>query len=482
MIRKTTTTRRICLLLMGLLAHTFSAFSSSGCRLEIQLENYKMKQLYFARYLGGEFHYMDTIQRNEDGLFIKRDTQPLEAGIYTVVLKPKRNAIQVLVDHNNQHWQLMAHADSIRADKIQFEGSALNTAFYDYLVNLSDKRKAINELYTKLAQSEGKVKKKLQKYIDKKQKELRSYQQSVAAKHPGTWLELSAWTDLEKPMPKFKGTDEETNLLRYEFRRSHFFDEMKLSDPRHVHNPRYFNKINFYVSRLVPQHRDSVGPNIEKLLQVLENTNTKLFQSTLDYFIRLYEKPRIVGMDAVYVYLANRYHNQGKTSWLDEKRLKAIQKNVRTFERILIGKTAPDIKVQKRSGEAISLYDIQSDFTILFFWRPGCGHCKKAAPKLKALYEKYQGQSVEILSVCTHLGAKVGECWTYIDENELDLWVNAVDPRHQSKFLRLYNAQRTPKIYVLDKEKKILIKDIAANQLDQLMERFMKESASASKS
>ncbi|MEO1628465.1 MAG: redoxin domain-containing protein, partial [Bacteroidota bacterium] len=172
-------------------------------------------------------------------------------------------------------------------------------------------------------------------------------------------------------------------------------------------------------------------------------------------------------------------HNEGKTPWLSEKRRNQLQKSARIYKKILIGKVAPDITVQKRSGQSISLHDIEAKLTVLFLWRPGCGHCKKASPILKSLYEKYQEQGVELLSLCTHLGESVKECWTYVDENELDDWINAVDPRHRSRFIYLYNAQRTPKIYVLDEDKKILIKDISANQLEGLIQRFLKEAEEA---
>jgi thiol-disulfide isomerase/thioredoxin len=46
-------------------------------------------------------------------------------------------------------------------------------------------------------------------------------------------------------------------------------------------------------------------------------------------------------------------------------------------------------------------YSLKSEYTILYFWDPECGHCKKITPKLETLYKEKLIKSylLEILEV-----------------------------------------------------------------------------------
>ncbi|MEO1627357.1 MAG: hypothetical protein AAFV25_19555, partial [Bacteroidota bacterium] len=231
--------------------------SQEGHRLEVKLDNYEMRQLYFARFMGGNFEYLDTIERKEEGLFIIEDQQALSPGVYTIVLKPYLKAIQILIDPNNQHLQMQADAADIKPQTVQFSNSEINSQLYQYLGYLPQKQREINEHYKALKESKGRARKKRQKQIDKCTKELRDHQESLLKKYTNTWLALFVQTDLELPFPSFKGSEEEVQKQQYQFRRTHFFDELSLDNAGHIHNPRYFNKLSLYIDRLIPPHPDS---------------------------------------------------------------------------------------------------------------------------------------------------------------------------------------------------------------------------------
>ena len=78
--------------------------------------------------------------------------------------------------------------------------------------------------------------------------------------------------------------------------------------------------------------------------------------------------------------------------------MKKIIDNANTLEPLLIGKVAPDIRLETREGEPMQLHDIQAPLTVLYFWRYDCGHCKKSAPKMKEFYEAYKDKGREARS------------------------------------------------------------------------------------
>jgi thiol-disulfide isomerase/thioredoxin len=123
------------------------------------------------------------------------------------------------------------------------------------------------------------------------------------------------------------------------------------------------------------------------------------------------------------------------------------------------------------NGIFVSLYDVDKEFTILYFWEPDCGHCQEATPKLKAYYEKAKNEGVEVFAVCTQSDkAKWGK---YIQDNKLT-WINGWDPQRSSHFDYYYNVQSTPGIYILDRNKIIIAKKLSVENIGSFIENYRK--------
>jgi alkyl hydroperoxide reductase subunit AhpC len=114
------------------------------------------------------------------------------------------------------------------------------------------------------------------------------------------------------------------------------------------------------------------------------------------------------------------------------------------------------------------LHDVKAKYTILTFWDPDCGHCKKEIPKLYESYEKLKSFGAEVYAVATMPVEEVNKWTDFINQNKLN-WINVADPYHRSNFRFEYDIQSTPQIYVLDQDKKILAKRIAAEQVEDFV-------------
>jgi methyl coenzyme M reductase alpha subunit len=56
----------------------------------------------------------------------------------------------------------------------------------------------------------------------------------------------------------------------------------------------------------------------------------------------------------------------------------------------------------------------------------------------------------------------------------MDVFFNAVDPYHRSRYKTVYDIRTTPQIFVLDTDKKILSKRIGAEQLPEVIDHILK--------
>ena len=446
---------------------------AQGYEIQVQLDNYKHQEIYLATFEGGQPHYRDTATLTADSLFIFKGDSPLDEGIYLILIQPRKQALQLLVDESNQQIQLSATAANLTAQYVTFENADINSQYYEYLRYDRKNRQEFNDIFQKQKTAERKAYYRLQKKLTTLSEEIYAHQEKLIRQYTGTLLELLIRLDHEPLMPKWKGSEEEQRQQGLRFRQQHFFDGVPMTDERIVNSPLFYNKINFYISKLHPQEPDSIIQTIGKVFQLLRPAPNN-YSYVMQYLLRKYQHPRIAGQDAVFVKLVDQYIQSDSVPGITKDDRISWISNANKLRPVLIGKTAPDITMQQRNGQAFRLHDIQADFTVLIFWRPNCGHCKKATPVLKELYQKYKDKNVQMVGLCTQHGDGIESCWEYVDNNELQ-WLQLVDRFHRSKFMQKFNAQRTPKIYILDKDKKILMKDIDAKHIDKVLQRFMEE-------
>ena len=84
-------------------------------------------------------------------------------------------------------------------------------------------------------------------------------------------------------------------------------------------------------------------------------------------------------------------------------------------------------------------------------------------------------KGVKVVAVCTRMGNKISECWSLAKELKMDkFYLHLGDENNFSNFHSEYNIQTTPAIFILDKNKKILIKQIPGEKLGEIMDNFLK--------
>ena len=445
---------------------------SNGYEVKIQINGFKQNEIYMAYHLGEKQYIKDTIKQQADGSFLFKGDSPLESGIYLVVLPPDNNYFQLIIEKNDQYFSVTTDAAD-PSKNIQTKGSIENKLFYGYMNFLAEKRPQSEALNNRLKDEKDSLKmQELTDAIDKIDQEVEDFQFNFIQNNANTFTAAIIKANTPLKLPDFSGTEEEQQREAFYYNRDHYFDNLDLSDGRFLRTPFLFERINTYVSKLQVQVPDSLIKAIDLVLAKTKNASES-YRYFAVHYLNEYANSKFVGMDAVYVHLAEKYYASGQAPWVDSTQLAKIVENAVSLKPILIGKTAPNIKMQLRDGSPVTLHDIKSPYIVLYFWRYDCGHCKESTPDLKAFYEEYKNKGVKIFAVCVKFNDEIGDCWKYVDENQLDGWIHAVDPYLRSKFYSLYNVKTTPQIFILDKNKKIISKGIGAPQLKEVMGKIM---------
>ncbi len=445
-----------------------------GHEIRVKLDGYQEQKLFLGYHYGEKQYLLDTVEADANGFFVFAGDEPLPGGVYLVVMAPDNKFFQLLATGSEQVFTVYANAEN-PSKGIRFEGAPDNGLFYKYLAFLEEKKPLADKLTEEInaAGEDENAKKKVEEKRAAIDEEVRNFQDKMIAQHPKTLTAAIIRANLPLDIPKeLEGAEEELQLRRWRYTQAHYFDNLDLGDPNMLRTPFLFQRVDYFVHKLQVQHPDTISKAIDYVLGRMRPAE-ETFKYYLIHFLNEYARSNIVGMDAVYVHLVNNYYAKGLAPWTEEEQLNKIIENAKALEPLLIGKQAPNLALQDRQGKAVELYGVQSEYTVLYFWRYDCGHCKKSVPDLKKFYEKYKDKGVKLIAICAKFTDEVPPCWEYVDEQQIGDWMHLVDPYLRSRFMTVYNIKTTPQIFVLDENKKILSKRIGAEQLEEVMDRII---------
>lgn len=460
----------VLLCLSGLLAE------GGGYKIRVKLDNYPYQSVTLGFHYGDKQYVKDTATVDAEGWFTFQADTLLPCGVYLLVLQPDNNFIQVLVPADDQDFSMTSDAkDSV--NKMKVKGSDDNDLFYQYLRYLGQLRPEADSLRAQIGRAKGNPadSSRLSSKLADLDKSVKKYQQDLITKHPAFLSTKIVKASFEPEIPDFKGEEKEVQRKKYYWYREHFFDNVDLADPCLLRSPVLHPKVDQYVNKVVPQHPDSVNIAIDYVIEKMKPAKEN-YKYYLIHFLNFYAKSQLVGFDACYVHLAKKYYCSGQATWTKKEDVEKICDNASRLEPILIGKIAPNITVMDRNNKTHNLWDVDADYTVLFFWAPDCGHCKKAAPHMVEFAKKYKDRGVKVFAVCTAVGDKGTECWPGAEEKGFtdDFFLNVSDPYLRSRYKTLYDVQTTPQIFILDRKHEILSKRIGAEQLEKVMDMVMK--------
>jgi len=464
--------QKITVLICFLVSMTTLTFAGSGgYRIEVELQHYKGDTLKLGYYFGKAQYLKDTTILNK-GKFVFAGSENLEPGVYLLVIPPDNKFIHVLIPADEQQFSLTVDIDDI-VKTAKFKGSTENDVYYDYLKQLDAQRPRADEL-RKLMKEDSLHKEKYETELQKIDDSVKKLQDNIVAKHPTTMTAMLIKANQELDIPKYTELPEEDRKQKqYEYYRAHYFDNFDLNDGRAIRSGLMQNKIDFYTQKLTYPMPDSQVIAIDYLLQKMDQ-NPEAFQYYLVYFLNDAAKSKRMGMDAVYVHLVDQYYATGKATWADDEQVKKLRAQAESLKPTLIGKIAPDLTLYTEAGEPMTIHGIESPYTVLFFWDPECGHCKKATPFVIDFYNEYKDKGVKVMAICTKTGDDVSECWSTIKERGMDVFYNTVDQYMRSRYKSIYDVKTTPQIFILDKDKKILIKKIAGEDMKSVMDELLR--------
>lgn len=454
---------------------SISAQSGSGYSISVTINGLADSTVYLAYHLGDKQYIKDTLILDRKGSGVLSGKEPLEQGIYMIVL-PGRTYFEVLMPEDQNFSVSCSFSDFFNT--LTFSGSDENNAFIEYQrkwVSMQEHAAAINKRIQNNRQNNDSIAILTELRIQQ-EKIMKSYLRSVVDGNKGTLLALLVNSIIPVEVPDFQAPPNSTNpdsvkwMMAYEYNKNHYFDNIDLNDERILRTPILQSKLKVFFTNVVIQLADSINTEIDKIFEKC-SANYKVFQFVAVYLFNHFRESEIMGHDAVIVKLADDIYLSGRADWTTKEWRDNLRKEVDRIRPNLIGVKAHDLVMNTFNSVYVSLYDINKDFTILYFWEPDCGHCLEATPKLKAYYDKYKDDGVEVFAICTQTDREKWE--KYIQENKLT-WINGWDPQRLTNFDYYYNIETTPTVYILDRNKTIIAKKLPVDSIESFIDNYRK--------
>lgn len=446
---------------------------AGGYKLTVKINGLSDSTCYLGHYYGQHQYVDDTARANSNGEIVFQGNEPMPGGIYFIVL-PKKRYFEFIINKEQSFSMETDTLDFIKYMKIK--GSDENRLFYEYL-NYSNKNQVIYQSLKKRYDNNKANKDSadyLSKELEKIDKKVTDFKLDFIKKYPESFIStiFIASRDPEVPEPPLLPDGKKDSLFQYRYFMKHYWDNIDFTDDKILRTPVFYNRIQSFFNNFVIRHPDSVINEADKLVEKAR-VNKEFFKYVVWWITYTYETSKIIGFDAVFVHMVEKYYMTDQCFWLSKTLLDNITKRAMKLKPILLGKIAPQMIMQDTNLVLQNLYSVKANYTLVLFWDYECGHCKTEIPKVVDFFNsKKQELGLQVFAVCTD--TNMVEMKKTIRKYHMN-FINVNGPRAVTpNFSEVYDIYSTPVIYVLDEKKSIVSKRIEIDQVEAVIRNDIK--------
>ena len=244
---------------------------------------------------------------------------------------------------------------------------------------------------------------------------------------------------------------------RVEWLRWHYWDNFDFADTTFLARAdtlQLFEAYARYVQLLFSVPTD--GAPMDSLMR-----RAAVSRPMLDYFAMLAD--RVLGdpnsplrNDEFYIPVLRA---QLSSPWYDEYERLAPEYRLSLASQNRIGEQANDFRYTLASGATGSLYGLRAEYVLLFINNPGCPMCREIREAISAspmLTELIEHGRLRVLAL--YPDENLDE-WRAYREQIPASWINAYDDGCVLREKGLYDLSAIPSLYLLDAQKRVLVKD-----------------------
>ncbi|MBR4134790.1 MAG: DUF5106 domain-containing protein [Bacteroidales bacterium] len=403
-----------------------------------------------------------------------QDKESLETGIYWIMSDSVTLLDAFIISSpKNQRFSV-----TITDTGSTFLNSKENTLYHDYMRKIQefDNQTAQLDVEFQQAQQGGIPQYMMQVFVDSLMAKAariswtkNQYQLKTAQDNQNYFLSSVIKTNMTAPNPTREQIKTEEMYQSYVV--EHFFDYFPWEDPRIFNTMLAENKIKQYCNIIYQLDRPMLDTFVVATLQSAM-VNTTSFNTIFD------KLEKVIGSHVSPYKVEHTYIRMLETALtypkLEKARRVRYEQELGRINKNLDGSIVPNFNIVLSNGDTTTLYGIQSEYLLLYLQHPTCPTCREVRGKMANFSELNQAIASGKLKVLT----------VYF-EGDTAIWDNF---KHSSEanpaYLHgwnydlgieehnLYDTRTIPFMFLLDKDKRVIRKDLLWNEIEDYVRRL----------
>lgn len=228
-----------------------------------------------------------------------------------------------------------------------------------------------------------------------------------------------------------------------------------------INTPYLIGKTNYYVNLF----------NQKDTLNIIKTTNdlleravvkSKVYHIIEEALLNLYlQKSSGFFNEEMGIYILK---NEQEQIFTPDWRKDDIGSRVSFILKNKVDTVAAQLELEDQNGKKISLLNSKSKYTILYFFDPDCSRCVGVSPIVKDWLINAAPKNISFLAV--YVDNNSAEWHKYLKENKFpNNWAYLWGNKNFATIRTQYWIESIPSIYLLDENKKVILKDVSYKQL-----------------
>lgn len=202
-----------------------------------------------------------------------------------------------------------------------------------------------------------------------------------------------------------------------------------------------------------------------KFQQELNTNSVAFIKSNPDSYIALLLLENLSGNEIISTDETEQYMSTFNADVLKTKNAIALKNNIQTKKATSVGSIAADFAAPNPEGKVISLKSTLGKVTIVDFWASWCAPCRIENPNVVAMYNELHPKGLNIIGVSLD-NPNGKEKWIEAIKKDGLTWPQISNLKGwQDPIAEMYNIKSIPATLILDKEGKIVAKNLRGEAL-----------------